>query len=630
VREYASKHAEEFIDAVEDYGKVKMLVTASFTDKKNVLAKLNGHIELLRHIVDLAMPGQGPLVFALAEELEKKRAAASEAEAKPATDDDAAASSFRLCARCRPLMPWELENGAYSCAALFPASAEIVLHDGKMARNGRRLTMTHKKYAMSRVWPHHASNTTVCVNEVDPLLARARAGFAVSLLCFGQTGTGKTYTLLAALNHTLKELERDGRNIELTFFELHGKKAYDLLSQRKLVHLRSDENEVVHVRGAKSVVVLAAPAAATPQEPAQPATKDEGDAAHNADDDAAAAAASWKNSTVAVDSYASLWSMLDSAFELRSSEVTERNPVSSRSHAVCVIKLLPSDAHAGAGKMTFVDLAGSERNYETTKMTPAQHRESADINYSLMALKDCFRAYHAVATGAKMMLRRRRVDCPKSSSSFAMIKPEDAFAPARAPYRASLLTRVLRECFVNCASAAADGAAADSAEENETVDRRHYTTIITTLSPTPVDIMHGINSLEHVVLMQPDLVPKMSAVTVEVPLKGVALSHLPIETWSAEQVVSWLATAGNGRFAQLALPPGLDGAGLMMLNMVSLSALFEGHLRAARQGEEGSAWVVDAASEGRHNYLGRALWAALRREQVRQRATVSADAALTV
>jgi hypothetical protein len=32
---------------------------------KNVLAKLNGHVELLRHIVDLAMPGQGPLVFAL-------------------------------------------------------------------------------------------------------------------------------------------------------------------------------------------------------------------------------------------------------------------------------------------------------------------------------------------------------------------------------------------------------------------------------------------------------------------------------------------------------------------------------------------------------------------------------------
>ena len=624
-REYASKHADEFVEAIEDYHTVKMLVTASFTDKKNFLSRLN--VELLRHIIDFALPGQGALVFASAEELENKRASLTAASV---SDEDASSSSFRLCARCRPLMPWELEGGAYSCATLIPP--ELVLHDGKMARNGRRLTMTHKKYAISRVWPHNASNATICADEVDPLLARARCGFSVSLLCFGQTGTGKTYTLLAALHHTLKQLENEGRDIELTFFELHGKKAYDLLSGRKLVHLRSDENEVVHVRGAKSVVVLAAPATNRPKAPLE--QSDEAAPAFTQDDDAAAAA-SWKSSTVTAASYASLWAMLDSAFELRSSEVTERNPVSSRSHAVCVVKLLPSrtgaetaETDGGVGKMTFVDLAGSERNYETTKMTPAQHRESADINFSLMALKDCFRAYHAIATGSKMMLRRRsRVDSAKASSSFAMIKPEDAFAPARAPYRASLLTRVLRECFVNCVSSAET---AEGADDDGSVDRRHYTTIITTLSPTPTDITHGINSLEHVVLMQPDLVPKMSAVTVEVPLKGVALSHLPIESWSAEQVVSWLTTAGGGRFAQLALPPGLDGKGLMMLNMVSLSALFEGHLRAARQGEEGSAWVVDAASEGRHNYLGRALWAALRREQMRQRATLQQDAALAL
>ena len=86
-----------------------------------------------------------------------------------------------------------------------------------------------------------------------------------------------------------------------------------------------------------------------------------------------------------------------------------------------------------------------------------------------------------------------------------------------------------------------------------------------------------------------------------------------------------------GRFAALALPAGLDGAGLMKLNMVSLSALFEGHLRQARQGEEGAAWVVDATvAEGQHNYLGRSLWAALRREQQRQRATLQKDTSLAV
>lgn len=41
-------------------------------------------------------------------------------------------------------------------------------------------------------------------------------------------------------------------SIELTFFEIHGKKCYDLLSRRKVVHLRCDENDELHVRGAVS------------------------------------------------------------------------------------------------------------------------------------------------------------------------------------------------------------------------------------------------------------------------------------------------------------------------------------------------------------------------------------------
>ena len=49
--------------------------------------------------------------------------------------------------------------------------------------------------------------------------------------------------------------------------------------------------------------------------------------------------------------------------------------------------------------LRLVDLAGSERNYETQRMSAVQHKESADINTSLMALKDCFRA-HAAGTRA--------------------------------------------------------------------------------------------------------------------------------------------------------------------------------------------------------------------------------------
>jgi hypothetical protein len=44
------------------------------------------------------------------------------------------------------------------------------------------------------------------------------------------SGTGKTYTLVAALSYALKSLV--GTSFEVTFFEIHGKKCYDLLSDR--------------------------------------------------------------------------------------------------------------------------------------------------------------------------------------------------------------------------------------------------------------------------------------------------------------------------------------------------------------------------------------------------------------
>lgn len=55
----------------------------------------------------------------------------------------------------------------------------------------------------------------------------------------------------------------------------------------------------------------------------------------------------------------------------------------------------------------------SERNYETTQMTAGQHRDSAEINKALMALKDCFRAN---AKGVRAPYRNSRLtQVPKSA-----------------------------------------------------------------------------------------------------------------------------------------------------------------------------------------------------------------------
>ena len=504
----------------------------------------------------------------------------------------------------------------------------------------------------------------------------------------------------------------------MTFYEVHGKKCYDLLSNRNVVNLRSDGNDDMHVRGAKSIEL-------------QPL--------HDA---------------------SQLIDLLRDALSLRSSTVTERNPISSRSHAVCTIELLASTADAtvdpvcgalsamsvcasdvGAnlaakkqdrslgnylaskqgvtvvstdtnsgnanstatvtGKITLVDLAGSERNYETTKMTGAQHKESADINFALMALKDCFRAYHAQltkhlllqqcaasggngnasagtgagavgvvhapnlftsttnATGVVKTIHNVGVisgtkstsltsctaaaassiqenmqnippsavdtldkgtdhcgeNAPAVKSAGAGVDAAGAVVGAestsalRIPFRASLLTRVLKQCF--------------------TSGPQHRTTIMATISPTPTDLQHTLNTLNHVVLMCPELQQLVYRLTVDVPLNlhlhmgnklrhaaavGSGLSTKPVSAWNADDVISWLATAERGRFKHVVLPTGIDGTGLLQLSETHIGELFaEQQQNTARVQKEGAAWV-ETVSTRRVRSLGRALWSALRRE----------------
>lgn len=273
--------------------------------------------------------------------------------------------------------------------------------------------------------------------------------------------------------------------------------------------------------------------------------------------------------------------LLGNAMNLRSTLATERNALSSRSHAVCNIYISSSPtavtatpmsetARHGGGKITLVDLAGSERKYETTSMSAKDHRESAEINVALMALKDCIRAYN----GAH-----------KKKGSIA------------ASYRRSMLTRVLKECF--------------------TGDAHHKITIIACVSPTTCDMNHTLNTLNHVTMMSPDLQHKKSSAVTEVQMSIIPLTT-SIDKWSPAEVTAWLTNVDGGRFAHIVLPPGLDGRGLLQLSSASLSQLFVAWHTTARAEQEGSAWVERLGTRRHDSYycqLGNELLEALRREE---------------
>lgn len=105
----------------------------------------------------------------------------------------------------------------------------------------------------------------------------------------------------------------------------------------------------------------------------------------------------------------------------RATESTDKNGVSSRSHAVCQIQM------KGSGVLTLIDCAGSERRHDSMYHDSQRQKETAEINTSLWALKECIRAR-----------------ANKSS---------------RIPYRSSTLTRILRQsleredanlCVIGC------------------------------------------------------------------------------------------------------------------------------------------------------------------------------------
>jgi kinesin family protein 2/24 len=452
--------------------------------------------------------------------------------------------SLSVCARKRPLLPWETKAGLWDAVEVLSRERAVVCHDGRLSRSGRRLSMCHRRFALHRAWGPASSTEDVYREAVAPLLEAALSsstavsspagssgdivgsngdgpGCCATLLCMGQTGTGKTYTIKGIVQCLARDLQGQG-DLEIEFFEICGRRCLDLLAGRQEVQLRADCEDRVRVCGQR----------------AQRLPQGRG-----------------------------LEEVLYSALALRASEETERNANSSRSHAICTLRVLEGP---GAMTLRLVDLAGSERNFETSQMTAQQHRESAEINASLMVLKDCFRAHAAHQRGERAML----------------------------PFRRSQLTRVLRDCFTNPA---------------------HRTVVIATVSPAATDVIHSMNTLTHATMLAKPLADLTSLVEVAIPLnlKGSgALATKSVYTWTPQEVLAWLAEVENGRFAHVVVPPQLNGRQLLETSPQGLSELFAGALRSARTAQEGEAWTVQVENVGLH--LGRDIFAAARRAAMAQ------------
>ena len=116
-----------------------------------------------------------------------------------------------------------------------------------------------------------------------------------------------------------------------------------------------------------------------------------------------------------------LMKMIEKGACNRSTGSTSANRDSSRSHAVLQLHLRKPNGSTNDeehGRLTFIDLAGSERGADTDQALCTTRLEGAEINTSLLALKEVI---WALATGDAM---------------------------THIPFRGSKLTQVLKESFV--------------------------------------------------------------------------------------------------------------------------------------------------------------------------------------
>ena len=321
-------------------------------------------------------------------------------------------STVRVCVRKRPIFKHETDLGEFDTVTALPR--EVIVHDARMHADMRRMLMNHTAFAFDGVFDEHAGNTDVYESVGRPLVLEAVGGGNATVCVYGQTGSGKTFTMSSFYNQASRDVFDFSNErfaplpiVSLNFIELHGDTCYDLLN------------------GFASVQLLtAADGSVLPYPVVEPTVE-------SADD---------------------LIALINHGVSIRSTAATGVHDRSSRSHALLRIFIQKGGPGDAEGCLTLVDLAGSEQNIDSMYHSAERRREGANINSSLLALKECVRSR---AEG--------------QNASFH--------------YRKSKLTMALKHCFTQ-----------QSAK----------TVILACVSPASKDTEHSINTLRHASMMNGD------------------------------------------------------------------------------------------------------------------------------
>ena len=114
--------------------------------------------------------------------------------------DSAADQSIKVAVRLRPMNTREKERGCTQCLSVDPSLQQITISnttEEKKDAADRHFTFDHAfDSTLPKDDPHHASQETIWKALGVGILDSAFDGFNVSFLAYGQTGAGKSHTMV--------------------------------------------------------------------------------------------------------------------------------------------------------------------------------------------------------------------------------------------------------------------------------------------------------------------------------------------------------------------------------------------------------------------------------------------------
>ena len=454
----------------------------------------------------------------------------------------------RVFVRKRPLFEHERARGEFDCVTVpappAPLSAgdatEVVVHNCQMHADLKRMFVKHSAFDVTRAFGENAGSEEVYETAAAPMVEGALSGRVGALFMYGQTGSGKTHTMEAiekaatsALFRGVAGIVPGAASVRVAYFEIAGKKCTDLLSPTR--------TEIALKEVGGGAVGAGAGAAMDPSEYRKLDVQLVGAVEPE------------------VRTAEELEAIIQAGKSRRAVSATHCNAASSRSHAVlrltCVLDRGP--AAGEVGRLTLVDCAGSERKEDNMHHSAEQRRETAEINASLYALKECVRM-------RKMQHQRFGVNGNGEGTGGGHV---------HVPYRSSHLTRVLMECFVR-----------PDAQLG----------VIGTVSPASTDTEHSVSTLKTVGLIgggedgdgvseeKEDVSKNLSVGEDGTVVEATAERVVAPVRWSNAHIKAWLAKPENEKIAgKITVPSTLVGRDIVRMSAMALQKICGGDKKLA-------------------------------------------------